>query len=102
MPGTRRWARRVAVPLAALASWTIIGTMARGDTVVLKNGIVYHGMVDRDKPILWVYDGLKRVVVRDSKVARIESDTSLRNFEVFRIEQPLVVHSGSMPKEVIS
>src|SRR5262249_2602928 len=61
-----------------------------------------RGTVDRDNTILWVYDGLKRVVLRDSKVARIESDASYRNLEVFRIEQPLVVHGGAMPKEVVS
>ncbi len=73
----------------------------RGDTVVLKNGVVYRGVVDRDKPMLWVYDGLKRTALRDSKVARIESDASLRNFEQFKIEQPLVIHGGAMPKEVV-
>jgi predicted esterase len=74
----------------------------RGDTVVLKNGIVYHGAIDRDNTIVWVYDGLKRIVVRDSKIARIESDATFRNLEVFKIEQPLTVHAGSMPREVIS
>ncbi len=68
---------------------------------MLKNGVVYRGTVDRDKPLLWVYDGLKRVVLRDSKVARIDSDAALRNLEQFRIEQPLVVHGGAMPKEVV-
>jgi acetyl esterase/lipase len=98
--------RRLApVPVAALAvaaALTGFAPGARGDTVVLKNGIAYRGVVDRDKPLLWVYDGLKRVVLRDSKVARIDSDASFRNLEVFRLEQPLVVHAGSMPKEVVS
>ena len=75
---------------------------AQGDTVVLKNGVVYRGTVDREKPLLWVYDGLRRVVVRDSKVAKIDSDAALRNLEAFRLEQPLTVHGGVMPKEVVS
>ena len=67
------------------ARWLVVGlvvaaagVVGRADTIVLKNGVVYRGVVDRDKPLLWVYDGLKRVVLRDSKVARIESDASLR------------------------
>lgn len=89
----------MAVGLTACA---VLVVAARGDTIVLKNGIVYRGAVDRDKPLLWVYDGLKRIALRDSKVAKIESDASLRNLEVFRIEQPLTVHGGAMPKEVVS
>src|SRR5262245_41732185 len=96
--------RRPHLTLAALpvvAAALLVSCAARGDTVLLKNGIVYRGTVDRDKPLLWVYDGLKRVVLYDSKVKAIESDPSFRNLEVFQIEQPLVVHGGSMPKEVI-
>jgi pimeloyl-ACP methyl ester carboxylesterase len=73
-----------------------------GDTVILNNGIIYRGIVDRDKPILWIYDGVKRVVVRDSKVKKIESDASFRSLETFDIDQPLVVHGGAMPKEILS
>src|SRR4051794_2052856 len=100
MPASRPSRRRL-LGLALVASLTAAVTTVPADTVVLKNGVVYRGTVDRDKPLLWVYDGLKRVVLRDSKVARIDSDASLRNLEVFRIEQPLVVHGGAMPKEVI-
>lgn len=98
-----RWIRRtLAAALALGAALPGAGAVVRGDTVVLKNGGTYQGTIDRDKPLLWVYDGLKRVVLRDSKVARVDSDAALRNLEVFRIEQPLVVHGGAMPKEVIS
>lgn len=72
-----------------------------GDTIVLKNGVVYHGVVDKDNTLVWVYDGLKRVALRTTKIARTESDASLRNPEMFQIKQPLVVHAGAMPKEVI-
>lgn len=71
------------------------------DTIQLKNGTIYRGTVDRDNTLIWVFDGLKRVVIRESKVARIESDASFRNLEIFKIEQPLIVHSGAMPKEVM-
>lgn len=87
--------------LAWSAALTVVGSAARGDTVLLNNGVVYRGMVDRDKPIVWVYDGLKRVVIRDSKIRRIDSDASFRNLEVFKLEQPLVVHGGTMPREVL-
>jgi predicted esterase len=108
MPETRRLYRDMALPLAlgiGLGLLTALGPASRAlraDTVVLKNGIVYRGTIDRDRPLLWVYDGLKRVVLRDSKVDKINSDASFRGLETFRVEQPLVVHGGSMPKEVLS
>jgi dienelactone hydrolase len=105
MPRFRRLPAAASVPVAVLALAAAVACPAltgRADSVVLKNGIVYRGVVDRDKPIFFIYDGLKRVVVRDSKVARIDPDPSYRTLETFRLEQPLVVHGGSMPKEVIS
>jgi predicted esterase len=101
---TRRSARLTAFSLASLAAAVGLAATAgaRGDTVWLKNGIAYRGTVDRDKPLLYIYDGLKRVVLRDSKVDKIETDASFANLEGFTIEQPLVVHGGAMPKEVIS
>jgi pimeloyl-ACP methyl ester carboxylesterase len=99
---TRRRPPPLTVLLGLLAASTAWAIVARADTVTLKNGLVYRGTVDRDNTILWVYDGLKRVVLRDSKVARIESDASFSSLVSFRIEQPLVVHGGNMPKEVVS
>jgi pimeloyl-ACP methyl ester carboxylesterase len=87
--------------LGALLLPLLSATAGMGDTVVLTNGNVYRGVVDRDRPLIWIFDGLKRVVVRDSKVARIDPDASFRSLEEFKIEQPLVVHGGSMPKEVL-
>ncbi len=72
------------------------------DTIVLKNGNIYRGVVDRDNTVVSIFDGVKRVVIRDSKIARSEPDASFRNLEWFKIEQPLVVHGGAMPKEVLS
>src|SRR4051812_14268374 len=93
-----RWFRFLNALLLAL----LITAVGRGDTIVLKNGNVYRGVIDRDNTLVWIFDGLKRVVIRDSKIARIEPDASFRNLEWFKIEQPLVVHGGAMPKEVLS
>ena len=91
-------------PLAVFAAWSLLTGLvpARGDTVTLKNGVVYRGTVDKDNTLVWIFDGLKRIVVRDSKIAKIDPDASFRNLEWFKLEQPLVVHGGAMPKEVVS
>ncbi len=100
MPETRRGARTW---LAVIAITCFMASaLVRGDTVVMKNGVSYRGVIDRDNTIIWIYDGLKRVVVRDSKVARVEPDAGFKGLEVFKIEQPLVVHAGAMPKEIVS
>ena len=51
----------------------------RADSVIMKNGIVYRsqGAPDRDNTLLYIADGLKRVVVRDSKVERIEANNAV-------------------------
>ncbi|HKM56113.1 MAG TPA: alpha/beta hydrolase [Isosphaeraceae bacterium] len=74
------------------------------DTITMKNGIVYRsqGSPDRDGTLVFLWDGLKRTVIRDSKIERIVGDSALRTGEKFQIVQPLVVHAGAMPKEVIS
>jgi pimeloyl-ACP methyl ester carboxylesterase len=96
---SRRWGRA----LWAASLW-VAGSTAWGDTVFLKNGIVYRsqGAPDRDGTLVYLWDGLKRIVVRDSKIERIVADNSFRTGEKFQLVQPLVVHAGSMPKEVIS
>src|SRR3954453_10889274 len=77
---------------------------ARGDTITLKNGIVYRsqGGPDKDGPLVYLWDGLKKTVIRDSKIERIVGDNTYRTGEKFQLVQPLVVHAGAMPKEVIS
>jgi pimeloyl-ACP methyl ester carboxylesterase len=69
----------------------------------MKNGIVYRalGNPDKDETILFIWDGLRRIVVRDTKVARITPDSSFRTGEHFRLVQPLTVHAGQMPKEAL-
>ena len=69
------------------------------EKVVLKNGLVYHGTIDRDNTIVWIFDGLRRVVTRDSKIGSIEPDSTFGTWEIFKLVQPLVQHAGVMPKE---
>ena len=92
------WDSRHAQPGRSWLAWP--GRRRCGDNVVLKNGTSTEGRSTATTRIVWVFDGLKRVVLRDSKIARIESDASFRNLEAFKLEQPLVVHGGAMPKEV--
>ena len=102
MSKIQRSLRALALSTAVVVAALLVVAHGLGDTVYLNNGTIYRGIVDRDKPILWIYDGVKRVVVRDSKVKKIESDASFRSLESFDIDQPLVVHGGSMPKEIVS
>jgi len=77
----------------------------RGDSVIMKNGIVYRsqGAPDRDNnTLVFIWDGLKRVVVRDSKIEKIEADNAFRTGERFQLVQPMTVHGGAMPHEVLS
>src|SRR5690242_9285707 len=92
-----RWSRLAVASLLVM----LTAAVTRGDTILLKNGNVYRGVVDRDNTLVWIFDGLKRVVIRDSKIEKIEPDAAFRNLEWFKIEQPLVVHGGSMPREVV-
>jgi predicted esterase len=91
--------RLVGMLLVALASG--IGSPGRGETVTLKNGIVYRGTVDRDNTVLSIFDGLKRVILRDSKVAAIGPEEGHRADERFHLDQPLVVHAGTPPSSVM-
>lgn len=88
-----------AVVLLALGALLAPLPRAWGDNVILKNGIVYRGTVDQDNTLVSVFDGLKRVIIRDSKISRREPNTAFGNWEVFKLVQPLITHSGSMPKE---
>ncbi len=89
--------------VAAVAS---LGTAAecRADRVIMKNGLVYvsQGSPDKDNTLLYIWDGLKRVVVRDSKVEKMVPGNDYRTGERFELIQPIVKHAGQMPKEVLS
>ena len=84
-----------------LARWAaLVATLAataRGDTVRMKNDLVYKGTVHHDETLVAISDGVRRVLVRDSKVARIEGDSGVRSVETFEIDQPSDVRGGTMP-----
>jgi pimeloyl-ACP methyl ester carboxylesterase len=90
--------------LHACALAAIFGTAGRADSVIMKNGLVYRsqGAPDRDNTLLYISDGLKRVVVRDSKVERIDANNAFRTGEKFQLVQPMSVHGGIQPEEVIA
>jgi dienelactone hydrolase len=96
---------RLGVLLLALAVVTL-GSRAecRADKVIMKNGLVYvsQGNPDKDNSLVYIWDGLKRVVVRDSKVEKMVPGNDYRTGERFQLIQPLTKHAGEMPKEVIS
>jgi pimeloyl-ACP methyl ester carboxylesterase len=77
---------------------------ARADTVIMKNGMVYRGQgtPDRDNTLVFIWDGLKRIVVRDSKVEKVLPDNSIRPGEVFQLVQPMTKHGGLMPKDLLN
>lgn len=92
-------ARGLTIAASALA---VLATAAAwGDDVVTKNGLVYKGTVDKDNTIRSISDGLKRVIIRDSKIAQVIPHPSFRQFDAFEISQPLEVHAGSMPTSAI-
>ncbi|CAN5908582.1 peptidase [soil metagenome] len=75
----------------------------RGDLVTLKNGAVLRGTVDKDNAFVSIFDGLKRVVIRDSKVTSItpEPASSRQQQERFSLVQPLETHGGTMPSHAL-
>lgn len=91
---------RVGVALLVVATTGAV-TTTRADSVTLDTGVVYQGAVDKDGAMVTVFDGLKRVVIRDTKIAKIETG-ALAKYELFRIDQPLVVHAGAMPTYAIA
>ena len=91
--------------IGSTLAWAVVaGALCRGDSVIMKNGIVYRGQgaPDRDNTLVFISDGLKRVVVRDSKIERIEANNAFRTGEKFQLVQPMSVHGGIMPEEVVS
>ena len=70
------------------------------DTVRLKTGVEYKGAVDEDGTIVTMFDEMKRVVVRKTKVDQI-IPAALEQYETFYVEQPLTVHTGVMPAAIV-
>ena len=99
--GTRLLFWRSAVAGACILSASGNGL---GDSVIMKSGLVYRGQgaPDRDNTLVYISDGVKRVVVRDSKIERIDANNAFRTGERFHLDQPITVLGGIMPKEVVS
>src|SRR5277367_3880466 len=99
--GTKAFYRGTMISIALAFA---VGAPCQGDSVIMKNGLVYRsqGAPDRDNTLLYISDGLKRVVVRDSKVERIEANNAFRTGEKFNLVQPMSVHGGLQPDSVIS
>lgn len=92
----------VALVTATLVALGPAAATSRPDTTTLKSGLVYRGTLDRDNTIVSIFDGVKRVILREVKIAKTEPDASLRNLETFRLVQPLEKHAGAMPAGVLS
>ncbi len=88
--------------MAALGWWTM-AEEARADQVVLKNGGMIRGIVERDNAIVTVYDGLKRTVIRQTKIEQVspEPPTARQELERFSLVQPIEVHGGEMPSHAL-
>jgi len=95
-PGSTRWV--IAGALLGLTAW---GGSAGADNVILKDGNVIRGIVDKDNTLIFVSDSLKRTVFYNSKVARIEPDDGFQRLERFQLIQPLEVHGGVMPPAAV-
>ncbi|RUL87717.1 carboxylesterase family protein [Tautonia sociabilis] len=100
-PSLALLAPTVAVALLAVA--IAPGPAAWADQVVLKNGGLITGIAERDNAYIIVYDGLKRTVIRQTKVDRIvpEPASERQKEERFSLVQPLEVHGGEMPSHAI-
>ncbi|MDB5349412.1 MAG: hypothetical protein JWN86_659 [Planctomycetota bacterium] len=82
-----------------LVTVSVLISAVMADTVTLKNGIVYRGSVDRDNTLVSIFDpdGIKRVILRDTKILKSASDEGTAKAEHFQIVQPLTKHAGEMP-----
>ena len=87
--------------VAAMALAVSAASAARADEIITKNKLIYRGSVDKDNTLRLISDGLKRVVIRDSKIERIIPGESYRRFDAFEISQPMEVHGGAMPSSAV-
>ena len=100
----KRFASRLSPTLLVVLATAIVPVSpASPDTVTTKNGVVYKGAVDKDNTVVSIFnqDGLKRVILRESKIARIDGDAASPAAETFAIVQPLIVHAGEMPPAAV-
>lgn len=83
--------------------WLLLlaASSATADTVRMKNDLTYRGTVHHDETLYSITDGIKRTLVRDSKVARVESDTGVRAVETFQLDQPSDIRGGVSPNYIL-
>ena len=87
----------LAVVGLAILALAAPATTAGADTILLKNGTVFRGTVDRDNTLVFVSDNLKRIIFYYSKIAKIDPDAGFSKHERFALVQPLDVHVGVQP-----
>lgn len=82
----------------------LVGSASRsqGDSIVLKNGTVYRGILDKDNSLAFVSDNLKRTIFYNSKIDHVESDSGFSKLERFSLVQPLEVHVGTQPAAAVN
>ena len=89
--------------LAAACFLAVAARPGRADTVIMKSGVTYRSM---GAPIETTRSSTfptgSGIVVRDSRIERIEPNNASAGGEKFQLVQPLVVHGGLMPKDVVS
>ena len=94
-------AARLFIAASIPFAFTLMPGPARGDSVLLKNGTVYRGTIDKDNTLVFVSDNLKRIVFYNSKIAKIEADPGFSRLERFALIQPLEVHAGVQPAAAV-
>ncbi len=103
---TRRFLNTIVMLVVALLGSFLVGlpeSIARTDRIVLKDGQILEGIYDRENSIAYIYDGIRRVVIRQTRIDRVEEDPrgNVRDLESFKLIQPLEVHGGRMPTHAI-
>ena len=102
-PRPRFLPHRIAAATALLAlvtvAWPALPT--RADSILLKNGTVLKGSLDRDNTLAFVSDNLKRTIFYNSKISKVESDPAFSRLERFALVQPLEVHVGVQPQAAV-
>lgn len=76
---------------------------ALADRVRMRSDLVYEGLVQHDETIVTITDDLRRIIVRDSRVVKIEKNAANRTLESFVLDQPIEVRSApaSLPSIVL-
>ena len=87
--------------LLTLIWWGSWQRSAQADTVVLKDGNILRGTMDKDNTLVFVSNSLKRTIFYNSKIAKVDPDPAFQNLVRFQLIQPLEVHSGLMPPAAV-